>query len=375
MRILMSRPSLTETELHAVKAVFDSGWLGEGKSTYEFEEKLREFTGAAHAIAVNTGTSALHLSLASRGISPGDEVILPSFTFASDVMAVHLCGATPIFADIHPTTLNLDPQAVKPLITEQTRAILPTDYAGLPADIPGLRKAAGRDDILLIRDASHSFGSRLDGHLVGLNHGEDATCFSFDPIKNLTCGEGGALLVHDSAWASTLTTQRQLGFQHNAWTGLFGGVVQERRVTMTGYRYHMSNLNAAIGLAQFERLPELLEGKRRVARRYDEQLGSVSDVSLFKRDYNDVVPFIYPILVDHAHRDNLIHFLGNHGIHAGVRYFPCHLQPFFASSVMPNLPVTERLIRGIVCLPVYTDLKDEEVDEVVEHIQTFFNRI
>ena len=288
---------------------------------------------------------------------------------------MHLCRATPIFADIDPTTLNLDPEAVRQIITGRTRAILPTDYAGLPADIPRLREAAGRDDILIIRDASHSFGSQSEGHVVGLNHGEDATCFSFDPIKNLTCGEGGAVLVHDSEWATTLTTQRQLGFQHNAWAGLTGGVVQERRVTMTGYRYHMGNLNAAIGLAQFKRLQELLEGKRRVARRYDAQLGSVSEVSLFKRNYSEIVPFIYPILVDHEHRDDLIHYLGGQGIHAGVRYFPCHLQPFFESSSMPSLPVTEAVIRGLVCLPIYTDLKDEEVDEVVEHIRTFISGI
>jgi len=290
-------------------------------------------------------------------------------------MAVHLCNATPIFADIRPSTLNLDPVAVKPLITERTRAILPTDYAGLPADIRGLREAAGRDDILLIRDASHSFGSRLDGNLIGLNHGEDATCFSFDPIKNLTCGEGGALLVHDSVWANTLTTMRQLGFQHNGWEGLYGEIVQERRVTMTGYRYHMSNLNAAIGLAQFERLTALLAGKRRVAQRYDDKLGAISDVSLFKRDYNEIVPFIYPILVDQQIRDKLIDYLGDQGIHSGVRYFPCHLQPLFETSEIQNLPVTESIIRSLVCLPVYTDLKDEEVDEVVEHIQTFFTRV
>jgi len=375
MRIFMARPSLTGAELEAVKAVFDSGWLGEGNLTSEFEEKICQFTGAAHAIALNTGTSALHLSLVSRGVSVGDEVILPSFTFASDVMAVHQCGAEPVFADINLKTLNLDPESVRPLITERTRAILPTDYAGLPADIMGLRKVADMDNILLIRDACHSFGSSINGENIGLNHGEDATCFSFDPIKNLTCGEGGALLVHDPVWAGKLMAQRQLGFQYNTWEGLLGEVVQERRVTMTGYRYHMSNLNAAIGLAQFKRLPELLESKRAVARRYDTQLVSVPDVATFDRDYTEVAPFIYPILVDPFLRDDLIKYMGKKGIHLGLRYFPCHLQPLFETTSEIDLPFTEHVIRRLVCLPIYADLKAEEVDEIVEYIKVFFDTV
>jgi perosamine synthetase len=286
-------------------------------------------------------------------------------------MAVHLCKATPVFADIDPETLNLDPQAVRPLITKRTRVILPTDYAGLPSDVPALREAVGNDDILLIRDASHSFGSCLDGNIIGLNHGEDATVFSFDPIKNLTCGEGGALLVDTPDWANTLIAQRQLGFQHSAWAGLYGGVVQEPRVSMTGYRYHMSNLNAAIGLAQFKRLPELLEGKRRVARRYDTQLASASNLTIFRRNYCDIAPFIYPILVDQTQRDDLINYLERQGIHAGARYFPCHRQPLFESLEVVDLPVTERIIREIICLPIYAELQNEEVDEVVQHVRSF----
>ena len=219
MRIRMARPSLGEPELGAVRAVFESGWLGEGQITEQFEARLRDYTGAPHAITVNTGTSALHLCLASRGIGPGDEVILPSFTFAGDAMAVHLCGATPVFADIRADTLNLDPASVMTVMSRHTRAIMPTDYAGLPADVRALKKTVGCDDVLLIRDASHSFGSLQDGSPVGLNQSEDATCFSFDPIKHLTCGEGGAILVNDPRWATPRgrTIARTLRQVRNTW--------------------------------------------------------------------------------------------------------------------------------------------------------------
>lgn len=372
MRILMSKPSMTDKELQAVKEVFDTGWLGEGAYTDRFEERLREYTGAPHVVAVNTGTSALHLALFELGVKPGDEVILPSFTFASDAMAVWLCGATPVFGDIDPNTLNLDPAGLESLITSRTRAIMPTDYAGLPADVPAIRSVVGDRDIRIIRDASHSFGSRIDGRLLGNWCGEDATCFSFDPIKNITCGEGGAILLHDATHAQNMIMRRRLGFQDSAWMGLSGGKVQDRRVSMTGFRYHLSNVNAAIGLAQMDRAEDLVNLKRAVARRYDKQLSSISGVRIFQRDYADVAPFIYPIRVDAERRDALITHLGKLGIHSGLRYFPCHLQPLFENNDVA-LPVTETIVRELICLPIYSELTEGEVDEVANAIEEFFD--
>jgi len=365
MRIRMARPSLGEPELEAVRAVFESGWLGEGRLTEQFEARLRDYTGAPHVVAVNTGVSALHLCLASRGIGPGDEVVLPSFTFAGDAMAVRLCGATPVFADIRADTLNLDPESVMTVMNEHTRAVMPTDYAGLPADLRALKEIIGRDDVLLIRDASHSFGSLQDGSPVGLHHAEDATCFSFDPIKHLTCGEGGAILVSDPHWAALLASQRDLGFAAKAGDGQNASVGTEPLVETIGYRYHLGNLNAAIGLSQFERLPSVLAAKRLVARRYDALLGDVEGVRHFARDYDEVAPFIYPVMIAGGRRDHVARELGRKGIHAGLRYRPCHHQPLFASSRSAELPVTERVGRELLCLPIYAGLTDNEVEEVV----------
>ena len=372
MRIRMARPSLGEPELRAVRAVFESGWLGEGQITEQFEARLRDYAGVPHAIAVNTGTSALHLCLASRGIGPGDEVILPSFTFAGDAMAVRLCGATPVFADIRADTLNLDPASVMTVMSRHTRAIMPTDYAGLPADVRALKKTLGRDDVLLIRDAAHSFGSLQNGAPVGLNQSEDATCFSFDPIKHLTCGEGGAVLVGDPTWATLLARQRNLGFATRAYHSQDTPAATERLVSTIGYRYHLGNLNAAIGLAQFDTLPARLAAKRRVARRYDTLLADVEGVRPFARDYDEVAPFLYPVMIGGGRRDHVARELGRKGIHAGLRYPPCHHQPLFASARSAELPVTEQVGRDLLCLPIHAGLTDDEVDEVVGCVRACF---
>ena len=372
MRIRMARPSLGEPELGAVRAVFESGWLGEGQITEQFEARLRDYTGVPHAIAVNTGTSALHLCLASRGIGPGDEVILPSFTFAGDAMAVRLCGATPVFADIRADTLNLDPASVMTVMSRHTRAIIATDYAGLPADVRALKETIGCDDVLLIRDASHSFGSLQNGSPVGLNQSEDATCFSFDPIKHLTCGEGGAILVNDPRWAMLLANQRNLGCATRAYDSQNTSAGTEHLVNTIGYRYHLSNLNAAIGLAQFERLPAMLAAKRLIARRYDALLGDVEGVQPFARDYDEVAPFLYPVMIGGGRRDFVARELGRKGIHAGLRYTPCHQQPFFASARSAALTVTEQVGRDLLCLPIHAGLTDDEVEEVVGCVRACF---
>ncbi len=366
----MSRPSLTEAEVQAVREVFESGWLGEGSKTAEFERMLQEYTGSRHVVAVSNGTSALHLALEALGVGPGDEVILPSFTFASDPMAVHLCGATPVFADIDPHTLNLDPRRIERHITPRTRVVMPTDYAGFPSDVRGMRRILGDREIRVVRDAAHSFGSCIDGRPVGIWCGEDATCFSFDPIKNITCGEGGAVLVNTDELAGRIRRKKTLGFKADSRTRAPGSVVKVRGVVETGYRYHMSNVNAAIGLAQLRRFPEIAEKKRKVARQYDALLAECHFVRSFPRNYEEIVPFIYPVRVSSSRRDGMIEHFGRHGIHADLRYSPCHQEPLFIQERL-DLSVTEAVAREVICLPIYADLKAGEVEEIVSLMKDY----
>jgi dTDP-4-amino-4,6-dideoxygalactose transaminase len=356
--IRMARPSIGSAELAGVADVLASGWLGEADVSARFERKLAEFTGCRDAVAVNTGTSALHLALLGLGIGPGDEVILPSFTFLADPMVVLLVGARPVFGDVDEETFNLDPGRIGERITPRTKAIMPTDYAGLPADTRALRTAIGDRDIRIIRDAAHSFGSCVDGRVVGTWLGEDITCLSFDPIKNLTCGDGGALLIDESGVADAVRVKKRLG------RAAGGGALR------VGYRYQLSDINAAIGMVQLDRFHSLVEARRRVARRYDELLDSVEAIVCPKRDWDVIVPFMYVVRVAGGHRDSLARHLQQRAIHADLRYPPCHAQPIFRHDGFP-LPVTERLARECLSLPLYPDLTDDEIARVVDGIHDY----
>jgi perosamine synthetase len=369
----MSKPSVGKDELKMIEGVFASGWLGEGGTTEQFEREIAAFTGAPHVVAVNTGTSALHLALHVLGIGRGDEVILPSMTFVSDPMAVMLSGARPVFCDIEWETLNIDPDRVAELITPKTKAILPTDFSGLPSNVRAIRKVIREKDIKIIRDASHSFGSMIDDKVIGVSAGEDITCLSFDPIKNLTCGEGGALLLKDSSLGEKLRSQKMLGIVKSTWYSFSKKKMEDRRVEQMGFRYHLSNVNAAIGLAQLKKFNKFVLKRQLLAKRYDELLAKNKHITLFKRDYNQIVPFMYIIRVQANERDPLMKYLIEKGIHAGLRYYPCHLQPFFGHRRSRELPVTEQVAEEMLSIPLFTDLTLKQLREIVAAINSYFD--
>jgi perosamine synthetase len=372
MNIPMARPFVGERELERVREVFQSGWLGEGHVTAEFERAISSFTGSEYVVAVNTGTSALHLALHALGVGPGAEVVLPSMTFASDPQAVAMCGANPVFCDIDLHTLNADPKSIKDKITSRTRAIMPTDFAGLPCDVGAIRRVIGNSDIRIIRDASHSFGSRLDGKVLGAHNDEDATCFSFDPIKNLTCGEGGAILVKSKGIADALRSQKVLGIDRDSGPVGLGQKKVHGHVIQRGFRYHMSNINAAIGLAQLEQFSGFCARRQELAMRYDQLLKDHQHICLFDRDYEAIVPFMYVIRVDAKFRDLLAQFLADKGVHADLRYFPAHLQGFWQQTHI-KLPVTEMVAAEMLSLPMYHGMTISQVEFVVDMIETFFS--
>jgi len=370
MNIPVNRPSVGQEELRGVEEVFKTGWLGMGSVVFEFENLLKKYLGARNVIAVNTGTSALHIALYSMGIKSGDEVILPSLTFASSPQAVLMCAAKVVFCDIEEDTLNMCVADVKKKITRKTKAIMPVHYSGLPCDMNSILALAKKHGLRVVEDAAHAFGSIYNGKKIG-SFG-DATCFSFDPIKLITCGEGGAVVTDDDTLAEKIVRKRILGIDKDTYNRYKHKRNWFYEVRELGYRYHMSNINAAIGIAQMDKIEGFLKRKREISAMYDEGLKDVKMIGLIKKDYADVAPFNYIIKVKGNKRDELMTFLHDKGVDTGVHYIPNHTQPFFKQH-RTSLPKTEKIAGQILTLPLYCDMTDKDVGHVVSSIREFFN--
>jgi perosamine synthetase len=367
--IPVSRPSIGQEELDAVAGVFKTGWLGLGATTAAFEEALQKRLGGRHVVAVNSGTSALHLALAGLGIGPGNEVIVPSLTFAGSIQAILAVGATPVFCESDEETLLMDLKDLQQRITPATRAVMPVHYGGQPCDMDLLLDLASRHGLRVIEDAAHAFGSTYKGRLIGsFGH---ATCFSFDPIKQITCGEGGAVVLEDDRIAERIRRMRLLGIDRDAWRRSGKARSWYYEVTTFGLRYHMPNFCAAIGLAQLEKLDQFIQRRRSICRRYDEAFRQLEFIRPLAVACEETAPFLYIVKVPVDLRDGFVEFLKARGIGAGVHYIANHIQPLFKRYAGTPLPRADRLWREIVSLPLYVDMTDAEVQTVMEAVVAF----
>jgi len=363
--IPISRPSLGAEELAAVGEVFASGWLGLGDVTRAFEQEVAAYLGCAHVVAVNSGTSALHIALAAQDIGPGDEVLVPSITFAATIHAVLATGATPVFCESIEDSVLLDPDDVARQVTPRTRAVIPVHLGGSPCDMDALVALAEGHGFRVIEDAAHAFGSLSNGRRIGsFGH---ATCFSFDPIKTLTCGEGGAVAVPDAEAAERLRTMRDLGFSDSV-----GGQPARgssfRAVTAKGFRYHLPNFCAAIGRVQLRKVDAFIERRQALCRRYDAAFGALDAVRIRPVDYRSVAPHIYIVRVVRGSRDAFAAAVEAAGIGTGRHYVANHVQPYFAPYATRRLPVADRVWRQLVTLPLHAGLTDADVTRVIDAV-------
>lgn len=366
------KPSITEAEITAVAEVLRSGWLGLGPKTAEFEQGFARQVGSPFCVGVNSGTAALHLATRLLHLQPGDEVIVPPMTFVSTVHAIAYCGATPVFADILPDTLNLDPEDVAVKITPRTRAIIGVDLAGHPADLDELQTLAQEHRLALIEDAAHACGALYKGRPVGSI--ASLTCFSFHAVKNLTCGEGGAITCANSQQAHWLKQMRWLGISRDTWdrTGGETAYQWEYRVDEVGYKYHMNDIAAAIGLVQLQRLPTLNAARRRMAQKYYEALRDLEWLTLpVERAYVQSAWHLYQVkLPDETSRDRMMHHLAEHGIASGVHYFPVHLHPCYR-KLNAHCPIAAKLWRRILTLPLFPDLQTFQQEKIIAAVRAF----
>lgn len=366
-KIPVHRPYLGREELEAVGRVFDSRWLGLGSVTKEFEERLCELLGVRHVVAVNTGTAALHTALDALDLQPGDEVLVPSLTFVSTVQAILAVAARPVFCEVCADTLTLDVVDSMKRVTPRTRAILPVHYGGLACEMDGLVPAAQEQGLWIVEDAAHAFGSTYKGRMAGSLG--DIACFSFDPIKNITCGGGGAVATDSDALAGRIQLRRNVGISTDSWDRLGDERPWFYNVVAPGFRYSMSNLNAAIGLVQLERLEAFRARKQAIVRRYDEAFRAQPGLALIEHGL-EAFPFSYVIRVLDGRRDALMSYLAEQGIGTTVEFIPNHLQPLFAEYRV-LLPVTEQLYGEILTLPLYYEMGEDDVETVIGAVSTF----
>lgn len=359
----LARPDLGEPEITMAARALRSGWLGRGPITAEFERALSDRLGAPHVVAVSTGTAALQLAVECTGIGVGDEVIVPSLTFCATYQAIDAAGALPVFADVDPATLCLDPDDVRRRVTPATRAIMAVHLCGAAASRAELAAVAAEEGVVLIEDAAHAFGSQVSSaegdRWVPVGSTGNPVCFSFDPIKSLTCGQGGAVALADPALAAAIRVRSDLG--------LDGGEGSVSSVTGPGYRYAMSDLNAAIGLAQLAAFDEVAERRRGLLRRYRERLDGVSSVTVPEHDPEHMVPFTFMVRVPAHRRAHVRAVLASEGIGTGLHYPPGHLQPRYCGG--PELPVTEQVAQELLTLPFFPSMADQDADRVAQALE------
>jgi dTDP-4-amino-4,6-dideoxygalactose transaminase len=357
-----------EEEKAALSRVIDTGFLGMGREVQQFEEELSTFFGGRPVACVNSGTAALHVALASIGLQPGDEVLVQSLTFVATFQAISATGATPISCEVVPATVTIDLSDAERKITSATKAIVPVHYGSGVGALDEIYAFARKHRLRVIEDAAHAFGTMHEGKVVG-SFG-DVACFSFDGIKNITSGEGGAVVADDREFMARVRDMRLLGVQKDSEKRFEGKRSWDFDVQHQGFRYHMSDLFAAIGRVQLGRFPEFKQRRIVLALRYAEKLRTLPEFSLLEIAYGDVVPHIFPIRVLNGRRDSLRAHLKDLSIESGIHYLPNHLLSLYGGGES-QLPVTEQVYSELLTLPLHAGLSDEEQTLVLDIIDAW----
>jgi dTDP-4-amino-4,6-dideoxygalactose transaminase len=362
--IRLSKSCLGDLEKAAVAEVLDREYLGMGAQVQEFELALTNFLGQETICVVN-GTAALQLALQACEIGNGDEVLVQSLTYLSSFQSISANGAIPVACDINPDTLTLDLVDAEKRLTSKTKAVMPVHYAGEMGNLDEIYAFAKKNDLRVIEDAAHAFGSTYNDKRIGAIG--DIVCFSFDGIKNITSGEGGCIVTRDLKVINKVKDARLLGVQRDSDMRFNGQRSWEFNVISQGWRYHMSNIMAAIGVQQLKRFSELSERRRFLASCYDSILAQQNQVKFFKHDYSRIVPHIYVIELPEASNRQIVRKkLLEKGIETGIHYQPNHLLEFYKTSV--SLPVTERVFPRLLTLPLHPDLSVEDIDYVCKEL-------
>lgn len=374
--LVFGAPAIEDAEIEAVVATMKSGWLGTGPQTARFEQAIARYKGSPNAVALNSCTAALHLSLLASGVQPGDEVITTPMTFCATVNAIIHAGATPVLADIDPVSLNIDPAAVEAAITPRTRAILPVHFAGRPCRMDQLGALADRHGLKMIEDCAHAIETTFRGQPVGTFG--DFGCLSFYVTKNIVTGEGGMVLARSDADAARIKVLGLHGMSKDAWKRFGDEGYKHYQVVEAGFKYNMTDMQAAIGLHQLERIERYLERRARIWAQYDE---AFADLPLGLPAPPEVdtrhAMHLYTVMVDAERtgglgRDAFLDAMTRHNIGVGVHYLSIPEHPFYRERYgwrPEDFPHAARVGRQIVSLPISARLTDGDVADVITAVR------
>ena len=368
------RQSVTEADIAAVVDVLRSDWLTTGPKVDEFEEAFAARVGAKHAVSLSSGTAALHAAAFAAGLKSGDEAITTPLTFAATANCVMYCGATPTFADICPDTLNLDPDQITSKINTKTRAILPVDYAGHPADLNAIREIAERHGLVVIEDACHALGAEYHGKRVGSL--ADMTVFSFHPVKHITTGEGGIVTTDNARLAETLRRFRNHGISSDARHRQKVGQWHYEMVLL-GFNYRLTDVACALGLQQLTRLDSNLARRREIAARYTAAFRDIPGmIPPVVRSGANPAWHLYPIRLDlqklAADRAQVFRALRAENIGVNVHYIPVHLHPYYREQFGyqgGEFPIAEDAYARLISLPMFHSMADQDVVDVITAVE------
>lgn len=371
MKILFHKPHIHDEEISAVVDSLKSGWITMGPKTMRFEEEFAGYIGSRHSVSVNSCTAALHLSLKAIDLKPGDEVIIPSMTFTATGEVVCYFNARPVIVDVERETHNLDVLAVEKAITRKTKAVIPVHYAGQPCNMDEIMELAGRHGLYIIEDAAHAFPALYKGKKIGTIG--DITCFSFYATKTMTTGEGGMVTTENDEWAEKVRVMRLHGISKDAWKRYTGEGSWYYEVIDAGYKYNMTDINAALGIAQMKKVEWMWEKRKAIAGKYSKAFKDVDGI---------IIPSVKPDRESAWHlyvikleiealtigRNDFIEQLKHRGIGTGVHFIPLHRHPYYRNMFgcsSQDFPEAEWIYERIISLPIYPDLADEEIDMVI----------
>ncbi|MFH0777903.1 MAG: DegT/DnrJ/EryC1/StrS aminotransferase family protein [Candidatus Eisenbacteria bacterium] len=370
----VSLPLIGEEEKSEMLKVLESGWITTGPRTFEFEKRLAAFTGASHAVALSSCTAALHVSLAALGVDEGDEVVTSTLTFCSTANVILHLKATPVLVDVEPGALTLDPVDVKKKITARTKVIVPVHYAGHPCRMDEIGDIAGGRGIPVVEDAAHALGATYEGRSVGTM--SEVTCFSFYAIKNITTGEGGAVVLDDAKLADLIRLYSLHGMSKDAWKRYASTGSWYYEVLYPGFKYNMTDMQAALGLAQLEKLNDFLARRERLASLYDKAFSEMEAIGTLSVGTNvKHARHLYPILLNldrlRIDRARFIEELRAENIGTTVNFMPVHMHPYYRERFgykTGDFPVAENAYARLISLPLYPRMTDRDAADVIEAV-------